>query len=136
MGEVGVSDTTKRLDNIQMYPVQNWLIPYTGVPKIFKESALRPILSQSRDVGLPCVIVVPFPSDILKMDFFARTKKKERKNYKFIGPPPTIYFWALSKQKLLKKKNIDSYITFFLHGNGDTIRIVHEIQCLPYAEFF
>ena len=46
---------------------------------------------------------------------------------------------STSKQKKLKKKknnNVDPPIHFFsLHGNGETIRIGREIQCLPYAGF-
>ena len=33
---------------------------------------------------------------------------------------------------------LDTIIKFFflLHGNGDTLRLGREIQCLPYAGFF
>ena len=34
------------------------------------------------------------------------------------------------------EKIIKQYLKKRIHGNGDTIRIGHEIQCLPYAGFF
>ena len=41
------------------------------------------------------------------------------------------------KLKPQKKKSLDPPIKILsLHGNGDTIRIGREIQCLPYAGFY
>ena len=50
-------------------------------------------------------------------------------------PPKKKLVWSKKTKQKLKKLN-PPIMFFSLHGNGDTIRIGREIQCLPYAGFF
>ena len=58
----------------------------------------------------------------------------------FVGPPSQKLIFGPEKKNIYIKeiKKIYPPINFFfsLHGNGDTIRIGREIQCLPYSRFF
>ena len=51
-------------------------------------------------------------------------------------PDPCINMNASRAAKKNKKNKIPPLSLFSLHGNGDTIRICQEIQCLPCAGFF
>ena len=98
---------------------------------IFKESALRPLLSSSHDVRMSvcvCVCVCPLP-----MQFFLRP---------LIVPLIT---WSDPGLSLVDPPPKKSPLLFFLLRNitqplknciGSTIRIGREIFCPPYAGFF
>ena len=80
----------------------------------------------------------PFFLDPFKKKLYFEQKKN--KKIKIITPPtPTIFCWTNWEKKWIAKKLIYIYILplsfFSLHGNGDTIRIGQEIQCLSYAGF-
>ena len=65
------------------------------------------------------------------------TAKKNDPKPEYFFEPSSIFFGGIAKNKEKQKITRSPPLSLFsLHGNGDTIRIGQEIQCLQYAGFF